>query len=684
MMAADPLRYFRIEARELIDQLGKAALDLEKGPAAGLVAQLLRLAHTLKGAARVVKQREIADHAHALEEVLAPFRDSAAPLPGDHVDSILGLLDRIGERVAALVAPAEPIENPVSQAQPEPPPVALHIDMREMHALLDGIGETHAQLAPLRTCLATITQAARLVGQLGDPTGASRVAREALASTLAASERTRSLTDELRRLLASATRDLTTGVEQLDRELRQVLDTAEHLRLVPARTIFTALERTARDAAQALGKRVVFSGRGGDVRLDPYVLGVVQSALLQVVRNAVAHGIESPSARAAAGKAAGQVAITVVRQGRRVVFTGSDDGQGVDLEAVRAVLQRRGLLSAEAQRLGPEELLRLLLKGGISTAGTVTEVSGRGVGLDVVREAVERLGGTLEVRSEAGKGTTVELSVPLALASIEVLMVEAAGIPVAIPREAVRQSVRIAVDAITRGHDGASVVHQGRALPFMALSQALSGRRAAAHGQHPWSALVVQVGDAGAVFGVDRLLGMAQVVVQPLPELAPASAVVAGASLDVAGNPQLVLDPGALVAAAGVSQSSLREDQKAPVQLLVIDDSLTTRMLEQSILSSAGYAVDVATSGEEGMEMVQRRRYALILVDVEMPGMDGFTFIERLRRDPAQAHIPTMLVTSRASAEDFRRGEQVGACAYIVKSRFDQNEVLDRIRKLVG
>lgn len=683
-MAPDPLRYFRIEAHELIEQLGKTALNLEKGPAAGPVAQLLRLAHTLKGAARVVKQREIADHAHALEEVLEPFRESPSPLPGEQVDAILKLLDQIGGRIAALSAPGDPAEVAATPSRPDPPAVALHADMQEMHTLLEGISETHAQLAPLRSCLASVGRATRLVDQLGDAASAPRAARDA-GTSVAAAERTRSLADELRRLLAGVTRDLTSGVEQLDRELRQVLDIAEHLRLVPARTVFTALERTVRDAAQALGKRVAFVGHGGDVRLDPYVLGVVQSALLQVVRNAVAHGIEAAPARAAAGKPAlGQVVITVVRRGRRVVFTGSDDGQGVDLVAVRAVLQRKGLLPAETQRLGAQELLRLLLKGGISTSGTVTEVSGRGVGLDVVREAVERLGGTLELRSEIGTGTTVELSVPLALASIEVLLVEAAGITLAIPREAVRQSVRVAVAAITHTIDGASIVHQGQALPFMPLAQVLSGKRSAAHGARPWSAVVVQAGELGAVLGVDRLLGTAQVVVQPLPELAPASAVIAGASLDVAGNPQLVLDPEALVASAGSSQAALRDAEAAPIQLLVIDDSLTTRMLERSILSSAGYAVDVATSGEEGMEMVRRRPYALILVDVEMPGMDGFTFIERLRADPASNGIPAMLVTSRASVDDRRRGDQVGASAYIVKSQFDQNDLLERIRKLVG
>jgi two-component system chemotaxis sensor kinase CheA len=366
------------------------------------------------------------------------------------------------------------------------------------------------------------------------------------------------------------------------------------------------------------------------------------------------------------------------------VFIGSDDGRGVDLEAVRRAAQRQGHAASGIQRLGSEELLRLLLKGGISTSGAVTEVSGRGVGLDVVREAVDRLGGEVEVRSEPGRGTQVELAVPLSLSALAVLIVEVAGISVAIPREAVRRTLRVATSGITRTADGESIVHDGRAIPFSPLSRLVNSREAASRSDRPWSVVVVEAGGRLGAVGVDRLVGSAEVVVRRLPALAPASAVVAGASLDVAGSPRLVLDPGILVVELGRLAASAPPEAAPRPLILVVDDSLTTRMLEQSILLAAGYAVDVATSGEEALEMARRRRYALALVDVEMPGIDGFTCIERMRADPGLRDLPTMLVTSRASPEDRRRGEQVGACAYIVKSEFDQNDLLERIRRLVG
>ncbi len=670
----DPYRYFRVEARELLDQLGKGTLDLERGPGSGLVARLLRLAHTLKGAARVVKQPEIADRTHAIEDILVPFRDSAATVPRERIEAVLRLLDEIEARMRALDAPVEA----AIPGRPEEPTAAVHAESAATDEVLDGLAEAHVQLGGLRQTLVAVGRARHLAELIAAQAVAPAPVRPAPTAGS-------SLAEELHGVLGGIERGLASGVEQLDRELRQVVEAAERLRLVPARTIFTALERTVRDAARALGRRVTFIGSGGDVRLDPQVLGILQGALLQVVRNAVAHGIEPAEERVAAGKPAeGRVEIAVERRGRQIVFIGSDDGRGVDIEAVRRAAQRQGHAATGIQRPGSEELLRLLLKGGISTSGVVTEVSGRGVGLDVVREAVDRLGGEVEVRSEPGRGTHVELAVPLSLSALAVLIVEVAGAAVAIPREAVRRTLRVPISEITSTADGASIVHDGRAIPFAPLSRLVSSREAAARGDRPWSVVVVEAGGRLGAVGVDRLVGSAEVVVRRLPALAPASALVVGASLDVAGSPRLVLDPGVLVAELGRLAASAPPQAAPRPLILVVDDSLTTRMLEQSILLAAGYAVDVATSGEEALEMVRRQRYALALVDVEMPGIDGFTCIERMRADPALRDLPAMLVTSRASPEDRRRGEQVGACAYIVKSEFDQNDLLERIRRLVG
>lgn len=682
-MPQDPYRYFRLEGRELLDQFGQGILELERGGSnAALLQRLLRLAHTLKGAARIVKQQEIADRAHAIEDALSPFRESSAAVTRDQIDTVLQHLGDIGQRLQTLI----PIENADSPAQGKPAADdgvrLVRADVREIDAVLDGVLEAHALLNGLRGSTRAIEQTQRLVDILlaelaagvgAEHGGQRRFSAEHVAATAA----------DLRRGVVGLERNLGSAIDQMDRELRQLRDTAEQLRLVPAATLFTALERTARDTAQALSKEVRFDGTGGDIRLDSHVLATVQGALTQIVRNAVAHGTESETERRSLGKpCAGRVNVDVFRRGRRIVFKCHDDGRGLDFAAVQRIAVRRGLLGANAVELGAEELVRLLLRGGISTSRSVTEVSGRGIGLDVVREALDRLGGEVIVRTEPRQGTTFELVVPPSLLSTDALMVTASATAAAIPLDAVRGSIRVAAAEISTTARGMSVLYGRSAIPFVLLSKALDGARPAA-GRN-WTAAVVEGSGGLAAFGVDRLLGTARVVVRPLPEHAHANAVVAGVFLDAEGNPQLVLDPDGLVTDAYRAEDVALEQAPPRRPVLVVDDSLTTRMLEQSILESAGYEVDVALSGEEALESARRKRYALFLVDVEMPGMDGFSFIRQVRADPAIHDVPAILVTSRAAAEDRQRGRDVGAQGYIVKSEFNQVELLTLIRPLMG
>jgi two-component system chemotaxis sensor kinase CheA len=513
---------------------------------------------------------------------------------------------------------------------------------------------------------------------------AVRTGRAGVAPLAARSEAVRDLRDLAGRL----ERQLTSGLEVLDRELGQVRETAEQLRLVQASAMFVPLERTLRDAAAVLHKPVTFESSGGDVRLEAHVLAAIQPALVQVIRNAAAHGIESEAIRRAQGKtSAGLVTVRVARRGRRVVFEVGDDGRGVDLDAVRRVAVERGV-SGAATAFGAEDLIRLLLRGGISTAPSVTDVAGRGIGLDVVRAAVDELRGEVSVHTEAGRGTTIEIVVPVSVAALDALIVESGGRTAAIPLDAVRRTFRAAPSEISRAAGGTSVLIGGQALPFVALSHLL---RAAPRNGSPGAAqsvVVVTSGDPGGAavaLGVDRAIGAARIVMRPVPLLASTEDLVAGLYLDAEGAPQIVVDAEALVRAAdSVSHADSPGGTARPSTILVVDDSLTTRMLEQSILESAGYDVHAVTSAEEALEAARRTAYALFLVDVEMPGMDGFTFIERIRADSSLRDVPAILVTSRSSAEDRARGERAGAQGYVVKSEFNQSELLARIRTLVS
>jgi two-component system, chemotaxis family, sensor kinase CheA len=687
-MARDPYRYFRIEARELLDQLGKGALELDKGAAAPeLIALMLRLAHTLKGAARVVKQREMADQAHAIEDALTPFRETGLAVSRDSVGATLKALDEIGKRMAVLApevqsesitgADAGSVAQGVSSIASGPlEGVTTHID--DMDVLLEALGEASVHLAGLRRGTGALQQSRRLVQILEEHSAGAR-------SASAAGAKLPSMVAQLRGLIEGAHRNLSDSVEQMDREIAQVREAAQRLRLLPASLMFVALERAARDAAVSLGKGIAFATRGGDVRLDAQVFGVVQSALVQAVRNAVAHGIETTSEREAAGKPSeGRVWVEVRRRGHQVVFLCRDDGRGVDLEAVRRALARKGLSSADSAKLGTQELLDLLLGGGISTSGAVTQLAGRGIGLDVVREAVSRLRGNVSIRTEKDLGTTMEIVVPVSLSAVDALIVVSGGRTVAIPLDAVKRTLRVGIDDLTESPEGATLLFEGRVIPFAPLERALTPVTSVRSGARSWSAVVIEGANALAAVGVERLRGTQNLVVRPLPHFTPSASIVAGASLDAEGHPQLLLDPEGVIEHVR-SAGPARANAAAPrAPILIIDDSLTTRMLEQSILESAGYEVDLATSGEDALERARKRRYALFLVDVEMPGMDGFTFIERVRAEPGLRDTPSILVTSRSTPQDRERGRSVGAQAYIVKGEFDQTELLEKIRLLVG
>lgn len=623
---ADPLRYFRIEARDLAEAMGRDALRLEAAPSAELVTRLLRLAHTLKGAARVVKQTEIADRAHDIEETLAPLRDRPGSAPKSTIETLLRQIDAVSARVAALnrdAAPAVTADRLTAEESYE------RADSAELDALYDAIAETARQV---------------------------RQARAALPPEIGRHE-----------------------LDQAERELEQARDAASKLRLVPASASLAALERTARDVAQSLGKEASFAATGGAIRLEARVLGALRGALIQLVRNAVAHGVEAPAERQRLGKpAAGCVTLEIARRGDRVAFVCADDGAGIDQDAVRRVARERGAPAAEVERLDAGGLVRLLLRGGISTAAGTSQVAGRGVGLDVVREAAARLGGEIAVETEPGKGTRVTLTVPVSLSMVEALLVRVGETVAALPVGAVRGAIRL-----SPGH-GNFILHDGRALPLTPLRVLLPGAGDTASAATRVALLLAGEGGIAAL-AAEALLGVATLVTRKLPDTLRADPLIAGASLDADGVPRLVLDPERLVAAARAAppaEAIAPAATKSPI--LVVDDSLTTRMLEQSILESAGFEVDLAVSAEDGLEKAARRRYGLFLVDVEMPGIDGFTFVARTRADAKFRDTPALLVSSRNGAEDRRRANEAGASGYIVKGEFDQGLFLDTIRRLVA
>jgi two-component system chemotaxis sensor kinase CheA len=660
-VAKDPYKYFRIEARELVAGLGAGALELGRGEdPREAIARMLRLAHTLKGAARVVKLVDAAERAHAIEEVLSRHRQSTAAVPKGDVDAILTALDAVSMRLGELEAPAA-AASPAAPAKRmrDADFETVRVEREEVDRLLFALTEAAVQLNTIRRHFGDLERARQLAGAAG---GAELVA-----------------------LLGRIERSVAGGLEQVSGELEQVRDAANKLRLVPASAIFGALERATRDAAETLDRTVSFQAEGGEFRLDAHVLSTIANALMHVVRNAVAHGATPTDARIAAGKSPiATIKVTVRRRGNVVAFTCTDDGSGVDVGRVRSeALARQWIDETEARALTVSGACSLLLRGGLSTARTVSGVAGRGVGLDVVREITAGLRGEVRLTSDAS-GTTLEIAVPVTLSSLLALVVEVSGATVAVPLEAIERARSVAPGEIIRSGTRQLLAVDDEMIPLVDLGRVLGRSSVDRDGDRARSVIVVRGGDRRAALAVDRLLGTSTEVALALPPHAEIDAIVAAASLDTEGVPRPILDPEGLVAAALRLEAAVPVAAAAPpARVLVIDDSLTTRMLEQAILESAGYEVDLATSAEEGIAKARQQHYGVFVVDVEMPGMDGFEFVTTTRADPELRTTPAILVTSRAAPEDLRRGRDAGASAYIVKGEFDQGTLLTTMRSLL-
>jgi two-component system chemotaxis sensor kinase CheA len=690
MSPRDPYKYFRVEARELLEGLQRGVAALASADhAADLVPSLLRLAHTLKGASRVVKLPDVSDLAHRLEDILAPYRDSAAsPAPAQ-----LAELHRLLTAIAAGLSgidqpPAAPATTPAATTSvPVAAPALLdsvRLQVAEVDAVLASVTGTAAELAALRTDFRGFehtTQQARLLQAQAARSRANATGHET-------APRLQMDAADLATNLEAVRQRVASRVDRLNRGLQRLHEDTGRLRLIPTEALLTFLERTVRDAAQALGKRVQLHVDNRTPRLDTPVFAGLQEALLHIVRNAIAHGIETPAARQAAGKPSeGCVRVRITRGIGRLHVACEDDGRGIDIDAVRRAATAKGWLDAD-QAATPMDMaaaIGLLLRGGVTTTRTATEMSGRGVGLDAVRTAITRLGGELTIDSTPGRGTVVALEVPVVLSAIEALAVESGGAQFLVPLEAVQRVVRTEASVIHCTAQREELHLDGRVFPYASLHRLIPSPVDYTYPRRRHVTVALIQGESGvAAIGVDRLLGVIEAVVRQLPVLADASPYVAGASLGANGAPRLVLDADALTVAIGAAHAENATPAASHPSILIVDDSLTTRMLEQSILESAGYQVDVAVSGEDALRRLEEHHYDLLLVDVEMPGMDGFALIEHLRRNPAWRETPAILVTSRESREDRLRGLAIGAQDYVIKGEFDQRRLLRRIGELLA
>ncbi len=492
--------------------------------------------------------------------------------------------------------------------------------------------------------------------------------------------------DDLSRQYASDTMYLSLVVDELEQEIKRV-------RMLPLSTITGSFRRMVRDLAQEAGKEAVLKIVGSDTELDKRVLERISDPLIHLLRNAVDHGIESPQERVALGKPRkGTITLTAEQAGQDVILCISDDGAGLDLDAIRRAVARK--VGDDAQSLTEAQVVAAIFNLGVSTSPIITDISGRGVGLDIVRRNVEALHGQVEVDWTPGTGTTFTLILPAALTSSRGLLVCAANQLFAIPLNAVERIIAVGPADISPLEGRDTVRHNGRPVSLVRISDVLQLPSVdVPHEDACLPAVILKTAERSVAFVVDDLAGEQEVVVRGLGRQLLRVGGIAGATLMGSGEVVLILNVADLIKLAvrerrsvfdAPSEAASATKARAQKRILIVDDSITTRTLEKSILQAAGYVVQVATDGQEALGAIATDGVPdLIISDIVMPRMNGFELAHRIKNDAHTADVPVILVTSLDSAADKARGIQVGADAYIVKSDFDQTNLLETIEQLI-
>lgn len=713
MSDIDVQALFQEECASRLTALGDLVLRLEnEGNTGDVVSSMFREAHTIKGAAAVVGLEDIAREAHVLEELLDRIRAGQWEVTSDVIDTILGSVDRLTAMAGANGAAPDPAPGaetpPPTATAPVPSDGPAPLKAPSLSQLLGGGGGASAdagasggapglasKLFPALTKDVSSPVAAREsrigaearqhtarvpVERLDDLV---RVADEAAAAHLRLA---RTVTDKLGDDI-----DVSTDIRALTRLLAELHDKTLRARMVPVGTLAGQLRRAVRDVARATGKEVEFEFRGEDTEVDRSVHERLGDALIHLVRNGVDHGIEPPDERVAAGKSPqGSLVIHAMQLGSRVVITVTDDGRGVDVAAVKNLVRER--LHVDPTGLSDEEVHELLFAPGLSTATNVTDVSGRGVGLDAVRDTLEMVRGTIEASSTPGKGMQFHLSVPITVALLRALVVHAGDGHFALPMHSVATVLSSETPVtVVEGHP---TVRLGTQLvPLIHIGEVLGS---SAPTQGP---IVVIAGLRRThAFRVDELDGLREVMVKALPPLVPPDDIVVGGGIEPDGSILLVVDPDGLVEAAThlrpgfvpvdadsiVVEHTESESIVHRARVLVVDDALTVRELQRSILQRAGFEVITANDGVDGLETLGRETVDLVLTDVEMPRMDGLSLTRAIRAEARWANLPVVVLTTRSSDADRQAGMDAGADAYIVKSAFTEAALISVVDNLLG
>jgi two-component system, chemotaxis family, sensor kinase CheA len=472
-----------------------------------------------------------------------------------------------------------------------------------------------------------------------------------------------------------------------------LLEEMRKLHLLPFATLTDPFGKLIRDLARELGKEAEMTLSGGDLEIDRRILAGLKDPLLHLIRNVMDHGIETVAQRTGRGKPVrGKIGISLkLRDAQHAELTVSDDGRGIDPAQVRGTALRLELVTAEAaERMGDAEALQLVFESGFSTAAMITALSGRGIGLAIVREALERLGGHVTVSSRPGQGTEFTLTLPLSFALIRGVQVVTGGRPCMLPAANVELTSRLARDEIRSVEGRDTVVLGGEVFSLVSLAAVLElGDRGRSENDPSQQVVLLRAADKRIAFAVDQVIGVQEVLVKPLGSQLARVRNVAGATVLGNGCVVPILNINDLLRSAllghsrgGSRSAEVARSRPKRLSVLVAEDSITSRTLLKNILESSGYQVSTAFDGADALSQLKTGSFDIVVSDVEMPRLDGFGLTAAIRADSRWASLPVILVTGLESRAHREHGIEVGANAYVVKSSFDQSSLIEVIQKL--
>lgn len=755
MRDASLLELFSLEAEAQTQVLSAGLLALERNPAQpDQLEACMRAAHSLKGAARIVGIDAGVSVAHVMEDCLVAAQEGRLLLRPEHIDALLqgtdllmriatpgdpageglvpvfltqmaGLLDsppsamQVAPPLPAATAPAMVAPPPAMEPEPEPAaepeaePVVrpragkragegservLRVTADRLNSLLDLSSKSLVETQRLKPYLATLQRLKRMHGQGMRALDGLKAQLEDSGQgpeVLDALVQTQQLLAETQQILLQQAADLDEFGWQASQRAQLLYDTALACRMRPFADVLTGQSRMVRDLGRSLGKPVRLLVEGEKTQVDRDVLEKLEAPLTHLLRNAVDHGIELPERRLLAGKPSeGTVRLRASHQAGLLILELADDGAGIDLERLRRSIVERALSPAETvAQMSEAELLTFLFLPGFSLRDTVTEVSGRGVGLDAVQHMVRELRGSIELTQVAGQGCCFHLEVPLTLSVVRSLVVEVGGEAYAFPLAHIERTLDVPAESIVQIEGRQHFWHEDRHIGLVAASQLLNRPATQDAGQ---SLRVVVIRERDQLYGVavERLIGERVLVVMPLdPRLGKVQDISAGALLDD-GSVVLIIDVEDLLRSVDKLLSTGRLERierggqhgrgVARRRVLVVDDSLTVRELQRKLLGNRGYEVAVAVDGMDGWNALRSDDFDLLITDIDMPRMDGIELVTLVRRDQRLQSLPVMVVSYKDREEDRRRGLDAGADYYLAKASFHDDALLDAVEELIG